>query len=127
MGRKFVLRVYDLTFSRFVGYFAAAGVVIALILWSAFEIAISLSFSSSAITDLNLVLAKFWPASIGLMALGGEPWYSPLVLLLFAIYLSINALLYGVIGAFTCYGLHRRRWVLLLTIGVVGYGMYHLG
>jgi len=115
-----------LSFWRFVLCFAAAGVIIPFTLFLLLQLVIALPFSISWDIFFITLLMMFWPGSFALMALHNEPWYSLIGLLLFAIHLPINALMYSIIGASTWYGLHRRRWILYLTIAVVGYGMYRL-
>jgi len=82
---------------RLAGLFACVGVVVSLLLvgvWKASSAA-QLWAISDAVTRLMPLL---WPASLGLMAIHPGSTTSD-VMLVYAILILVNAVLYGIIGA----------------------------
>ena len=82
---------------RLAGLFASAGVVVCLVLiavWKASAVA-QLWTVSDAVARIMLVL---WPVSFGLMAL--QPGSTTAdVILIYAVLILVNAVLYGLVGA----------------------------
>ena len=81
---------------RLTGLFACIGVAVCLVLiaaWKASEAAQFLT-TSDAVTRLMPIL---WPASFGLMAIHAGSTTSSMILI-YAILILVNAVLYGIIG-----------------------------
>lgn len=113
--RRILRFLHQLSFGKFVALFAVTGVVVPLTLLIISQIVGSTGRYDAAWEILKVMLV-LWPAGIMLMAVENNEFFSIAVFIGLIFAFSTNALFYSIIGSAVWYGLHRRRWVLYVTL-----------
>lgn len=114
-----------MTYRRVVTWAVGFGIAVPL-LWLVLQRSIlsgnpSLSYLALSTYRLDYVLLLLWPSSVVLMA---DPEGHSIIIP--AVAIAANALLYGAVGWLIWFGLNRRRFVLPGVVVVVLAGWYFL-
>ena len=110
-----------MTMKRFVFFFVAAGALLPAVwlgLYRVYPVVIESLMSAAWMGGLLLVL---WPSSILML---GDPRDTSVILPVLS--LSLNVVLYGILGVLFWIGLKRVRTVLIVTVALLLLGWYGL-
>jgi len=109
---------------KFIGFFSLVGLVLPclfFIAWRFLEDAPNLYGSIG--NKLELLQLVAWPSSIFMMATTGEGGMNFEILV---ISITVNVILYAIIGFLIWFGLYKQRWVLFCTAASLLLSWYFL-
>lgn len=113
---------------RFVGLFALAGLLIA-VAFSAISPIVENYLMVYAL-PIGMILFRaqlvLWPSSLMGLAVSQYEHVDVTVLTILGISIVANAVLYSIVGGLIWLGIHKARWILYVTVGLIAVGWLKL-